>query len=49
MDNDWHELMQKMKKELENAQQVFNVRRWTERLLVGKFRFAAKIASAVSS
>ena len=30
MDNDWHALMQKMKKKLENAQQIFNVRPWTE-------------------
>ena len=49
MDNDWHALMQKMNKKLENAQQIFNVRPWTERLLVGRFRFAAKIASAVNS
>ena len=49
VDNDWHALMQKMNKKLENAQQIYNVRPWTERLLVGKFRFAAKIASAVNS
>ena len=49
VDNDWHALMQKMNKNLENAQQIYNVRPWTERLLVGRFRFAAKIASAVNS
>ena len=49
VDNDWHALMQKMNKKLENAQQIFNVRPWTERSLVGRFRFAAKIASAVNS
>ena len=49
VDNDWHALMHKMIKKLENAQQIFNVRPWTERLLVGRFRFAAKIASAVNS
>ena len=48
-DNDWHALMQKMNKKLENAQQIFNVRPWTERLLVGRFRYAAKIASAANS
>ena len=49
VDNDWHALMHKMIKKLENAQQIFNVRPWNERLLVGRFRFAAKIASAVNS
>ena len=49
MDNDWHELMQKMNRKLENAQQIFNVRPWIERLLVGRFRFAAKIASGMNS
>ena len=49
VDNDWHALMQKRNKKLENAQQIFNVRPWTERLLVGRFRFAAKISSAVNS
>ena len=44
-----HELMQKMIRKLENAQQIFNVRSWIERLLVGKFRFAAKIASGMNS
>ena len=45
VDNDGHALMQTMNKKLENAQQVFNVKAWTEKLLVGRFRFAAKIAS----
>ena len=45
VDNDWHASNRK----LENAQQIFNVRPWTERLLVGRFRFAAKIASAMNS
>ena len=49
VDNDWHALMQTMNRKLENAQQIFNVRPWTERLLVGRFRFAAKIASAMNS
>ena len=49
VDNDWHELMQKMNRKLENAQQIFNVRPWIERLLVGRFRFAAKIASGMNS
>ena len=44
-----HALMQKINKKLDNAQQIFNVRPWTERLLVGKFCFASKIASAVNS
>ena len=37
VDNDWHALMQKMNKNLENAQQIFNIRPWTETLLVGSF------------
>ena len=49
VDNDWHELMQKMNRKLENAQQIFNVRSWIERLLVGRFRSAAKIASGMNS
>ena len=49
VDNDWHELMQKMNRKLENAQQIFNVGSWIERLLVGRFRFAAKIASGMIS
>ena len=49
VDNDWHELMQKMNRKLENAQQIFNVKSWIERLLVGRFRFAAKIASGMNS
>ena len=49
VDNDWHALMKKMNKKLENAQKILNVRPWTERLLVGRFRFAAKISSAVNS
>ena len=39
----------KKKQKLENAKQIFNVRPWTERLLVGRFRFAAEIASAMNS
>ena len=46
---DWHELMQKMNRKLENVQQIFNVRSWIERLLVGRFRCAAKIASGMNS
>ena len=49
VDNDRHALIQKVNNNLENAQQIFNFRPWTERLVVGKFRFAAKIASAVNS
>ena len=45
VDNDWHASNRK----LENAQQIFNVRPWTEKLFVGRFRFAAKIASAMNS
>ena len=41
VDNDWHALMQ-------NMNQIFHVRPCTERL-VGGFRFAAKIASAMNS
>ena len=48
VDNDWHALMQK-NRTLQYAQHIFNVRPWTERLLVGTFRFAAKIASAMNS
>ena len=48
VDNDWHELMQKMSRKLKNAQQIFHVRSWIERLLVGRFRFAAKIASGIN-
>ena len=48
-DNDWHALMQKMHRKLENAQPVFHVRPWTAGLLVGRLRFAAKIASAMYS
>ena len=40
--------MQKMHRKLENAQQTFNIRSWTEKLLVRKFRFAAKIVSAMN-
>ena len=47
--NDWHALMQKMNRKLDNAQQILNVRPLTERLLVGRSRFAAKIASAMNS
>ena len=47
--NDWHALVQKMNRKLETAQQIFNVRPWTEKLLVGRFRCAAKIASAMNS
>ena len=46
VDNDWHALVQKMNKKLENALQISNVRPWTERLLVGRFRF---LTSAVNS
>ena len=49
VDNDRHALIQNVNNKLENAQQIFNFRPWTERLVVGKFRFAAKIASAVNS
>ena len=49
VDNDWHALMHEMHRKLENALQIFNVRPWTARLLVGRFRFAAKIASAMNS
>ena len=49
MDNDWHELTQKINRKVENAHQIFNVRPWIERLLVGRFRFAAKIASGMNS
>ena len=48
-DNVWHALMQKMHRKLENAQPVFNVRPWTAGLLVGRLRFAAKIASVMYS
>ena len=45
-DNDWHALMQKMHRKLENA---LNVRPWTAGLLIGRLRSAAKIASAMCS
>ena len=48
VDNDWHELMQKMNRKFENAQQIFNDKSWVGRLLVGRFRFAAKIASGIN-
>jgi len=38
-----------MSKNFENAQQIFNVRPWPKRFLVGRFSFAAMIASAVNS
>ena len=41
VDNDWHALVQK----LESALQISNVGPWTERLLVGRFRF---LTSAVN-
>ena len=47
--NDWHALMQKMNRKLDNAQQILNVRPWTEGWVVGGFRFAAKIACAMNS
>jgi len=49
VDNDWHALMQKMNRKLENAKQIFKLRPWTERLSVGRFRSATKIASAMKS
>ena len=49
VDNDWHALMKTMYIKFENAQQIFNVRPWTQRWLVGSFRFAAKIVSAINS
>ena len=49
VDNDGHVLVQKINTKLENAQQIFNVRPWIERLLGGRFRFAANIASGINS
>ena len=49
VDNDWHALMQNMNRKPENAERIFNVRPWTQGWLVGRFRFAAKSASAINS
>ena len=48
MDNDWHDLIQKIKRKLENARQIFNVTSWNLRLLVKRFRFAAETASGMN-
>ena len=37
----------KNEQKFQNAQKLFNVRPWAKRLLVGRFRFAAKIGSSM--
>ena len=41
--------MRKNEQKTGNAQQMFNVGTWNDRWLVGKFRFAAKMACAINS
>ena len=44
VNGDWHDAMSKMNQKLENAHRIYPTKSWSERILRGKFRLAAKIA-----
>ena len=44
VNGDWHDAMSKMNQKLENAHRIYPTKSWSERILKGKFRLAAKIA-----
>ena len=43
VNGDWHDAMSKINQELPNAYRIYLTKSWPERILRGKFRFAAKI------
>ena len=44
VNGDWHDAMSRMNQKLQNAYRIYPTTSWPERILRGKFRFAAKIA-----
>ena len=48
VNDDWHDAMSKINQKLQNAYQIYLTESWPERILRGKFRFAAKIACKVN-
>ena len=48
VNGDWHDAMSRMNQKLQNAYRIYPTKSWLERILRGKFRFAAKIACKVN-
>ena len=48
VNGDWHDAMSRMNQKLQNAYRIYPTTSWPERILRGKFRFAAKIACKVN-
>ena len=48
VNGDWHDAMSRMNQKLQNAYRTYPTKSWPERILRGKFRFAAKIACKVN-
>ena len=48
VNGDWHDAMSRMNQKLQNAYRIYPTKSWPERILRGKFRFAAKIACKVN-
>ena len=44
LDGDWHLAMTQMNQKLAAAERIYPLKSWTEKLLIGQFRFAAHIA-----
>ena len=44
VNGDWHDAMSIMNQKLQNAYRIYPTKSWPERILKGKFRFAANIA-----
>ena len=48
VNGDWHDAMSRTNQKLQNAYRIYPTKSWLERILRGKFRFAAKIACKVN-